>query len=297
MANKRWGKKYKDKRNWPTYNEELIQRGEFYINPKFLSTWKYELKEMNSGKEGASYLYPDSMIEFLAILHAKAFDYRALQGIMRSLSPKCNNFPVICYTQICRRVNDLDLAFNADSNDLIVGVDGSGMKVSNRGEWMREKWKVKRGWVKMVILGDKKGNIVDVRIGNENLDERKSARGMVRKNKKIKKLLADGLHDDKKTFNLLERLGIEPVIKIRENASTKARGSTARKKEVIEYKRKGYKKWAQDKMYGERWLCTEGIFSAVKRIFGETLHASRTRNIYQEARLKLWSYNQLKSLV
>ena len=296
MTNKRWGKKYKDKRDWPTYNQELINRGEFYINPKFLSTWRQEIKYMNEGKEGASFLYPDSMIEFLGILHAKAFDYRALQGIMLALSPKYNNFPVISYTQICRRTNELDLEFNSDSNNLIVGVDGSGMKVSNRGEWMREKWKVKRGWVKMVILGDKKGNIVDVRIGNEKLDERKSARGMIRKNKKIKKLLADGLHDDKKTFNLLERLGIEPVIKIRENASTKARGSSARKKEVINYKKQGYKKWAKEKCYGERWLCTEGIFSAVKRIFGETLHASKTMNIYHEARLKLWSYNQLKNL-
>ena len=115
--------------------------------------------------------------------------------------------------------------------------------------------------------------------------------------KKIKKLLADGLHDDKKTFNLLGELGIEPVIKIRENASIKARGSIVRKKEVIEYKKVGDKKWAQEKCYGERWLCTEGIFSAIKRIFGETLHASKTSNIYHEARLKLWSYNQLKSLV
>ena len=67
------------------------------------------------------------------------------------LSPKYNNFPVISYTQICRRTNEFDLEFNSDSNNLIVGVDGSGMKVSNRGEWMREKWKVKRGWVKMVM--------------------------------------------------------------------------------------------------------------------------------------------------
>lgn len=293
---KRWGKKYKDKRNWKLYNEELVQRGEFYINPKFLYTWNKEIKDMNNKKEGNPYLYPTSMIEFLAILHAKSFDYRALEGILNALSGKFNNFPVICYTQICRRINDLDLEFNTDSNDTIVGVDGSGMKVSNRGDWMREKWKVKRGWVKMVILGDKKGNIVDVRIGNEDLDERKSARGMVRKNKKIKKLLADGLHDDKKTFNLLDKLGVEPVIKIRENASTKARGSMARKKEVVNYKEQGYKKWAQEKLYGERWLCTEGIFSAVKRIFGETLHASKKSNIYHEARLKLWSYNQLKNL-
>ena len=32
---KRWGKKFKDKRNWKEYNEHLIRRGEYYINPIF----------------------------------------------------------------------------------------------------------------------------------------------------------------------------------------------------------------------------------------------------------------------
>jgi hypothetical protein len=31
---------------------------------------------------------------------------------------------------------------------------------------------VKRGWIKVVLLGDINGNIIDLRIGNENLDER-----------------------------------------------------------------------------------------------------------------------------
>lgn len=33
---KRWGKKRKYERDWKTYNEQLIKRGEFYINPAFL---------------------------------------------------------------------------------------------------------------------------------------------------------------------------------------------------------------------------------------------------------------------
>jgi hypothetical protein len=45
---------------------------------------------------------------------------------------------------------------------LIVGVDGSGIKVSNRGEWMRQAWGIRRGWIKGVILGDSQGNIVDI---------------------------------------------------------------------------------------------------------------------------------------
>ena len=37
-------KKYEDKRNWKEYNQKLVKRGEFYINPKFLETWNIPIK-------------------------------------------------------------------------------------------------------------------------------------------------------------------------------------------------------------------------------------------------------------
>tara|TARA_Y100000310_G_C20441462_1_gene696325 strand:- start:507 stop:821 length:315 start_codon:yes stop_codon:yes gene_type:complete len=79
-------KKYIDKRNWKEYNEKLVKRGGFLINPIFLETWNDEIKQINSRKVGNPYLYPKSMIEFLAVLHAKNFDYRCLEGILRGLS-------------------------------------------------------------------------------------------------------------------------------------------------------------------------------------------------------------------
>jgi len=35
------------------------------------------------------------------------------------------------------------------SNDIMLAVDASGIKVSNRGEWIQHKWKVKRGYLKI----------------------------------------------------------------------------------------------------------------------------------------------------
>lgn len=287
-------KRYKDKRNWKEYNNKLIKRGEFYINPRFLGTWLPEIKEMNQGKIGKPYLYPNSLIEFLAILHTKSFDYRALQGIVNALSCEFDNFPVITYSQVCRRVNEMNIKFTTNNQNLIVGVDGSGIKLSNRGDWMRKKWKVKRGWIKVVVMGDSKGNIVDVRVGNEELNEGKSSRGMIRKNKKnIKKLLGDGLHDCKDTFNLCNKLNIDPVIKIRKNANKKSKGSRLRKEKLKEYLKLGHKEWVKKTGYGMRWPCTEGIFSSVKRIFGEYVRSTKKRNMYHEAKMKFWAYNLL----
>ena len=295
VQKERWGKKFEDKRNWKTYNEHLIKRGEYYINPRFLDNWLDEIRELNHRKVGQPYTYPNSMIEFLGIFRGKGFDYRALQGIIRAFSKRLGPFPVISFSQIRRRIKKLSLSFRARSNDLVVACDGSGMKVSNRGEWMRQKWGVRRGWIKVVIMGDTEGNIVDIRIGNEDLDERSAGRGMIRKNRKnIDKVLMDGYHDCEDTFDLCNQAGIEPAIKIRENASGKGFGS--RPREVRLYQNLGYKNWTEQKGYGMRWPASEGIFSAVKRIFGEGVQSHKKWDMYHETRLKFWAYQQLKEL-
>ena len=284
-------------RNWKAYNQKLVKRGEFYINPRFLETWNSEIGQLNANKIGQPYIYPNSMIQFLAVLHAKSFDYRALEGIMQALAKNIIPFPVISYSQICRRMNSMEINFEFVEENLVVAGDGSGIKVSNRGEWIRHKWKVKRGWIKVVVLGTVKGKIVDIRVGTETLDERASVRGMVRQHhQKIGKIILDGLHDNRKTFNLCEQYKIETAIKIRKNASTKARNSPRRKKEVELYKKLGHEKWVKEKGYGLRWPASEGIFSADKRIFGECVRATKKRNMYHEVRLRFWAYNQLKEV-
>lgn len=292
---KRWGKKHEDTRNWKEYNTKLVNRGEYYINPRFIETWLDEIKELNLGKVGQPFLYPISMIEFLSILKAKGFDLRALEGIIRALSKRLGNFPVISFSQIRRRINQLQFNFKAKSGGLVTGTDGTGLKVTNRGEWIRQKWQVRRGWVKVVILGDIKGNIVDIRIGNEDFDENKASRGMLRKNaKNIDKNLADGLHDCEDNFNLYDKLHIESGIKIRKNANPN--GMAPRPYSVQEFQKKGYKNWAKDKGYGYRWVATEGIFSAVKTIFGEVLSSHTKRNLYHEAKMKFWAYQTIKDV-
>jgi len=295
VKTKRWGKRPKENRNWKEYNDKLVNRGEYYINPKFLETWLDEIKELNTRKIGQPYMYPISMIEFLAILKAKGFDFRSLQGIIKALSKHIGNFPVISFSQIRRRINKLSINFKPKGYHLVTGTDGTGLKVSNRGEWIRHKWKVKRGWVKVVILGDIKGNIVDIRVGNEELDENKASRGMLRKNSKnIAKNHADGLYDCEDNFNLYAKLGIESGIKIRKNANPGGIGP--RPYAVQEFQKKGYKNWAKDKGYGHRWVATEGIFSAVKTIFGESLSSHTKKNLYHEARLKFWAYQTIKDV-
>jgi len=298
---KRKKRKYIDKRDWKKYNEELVRRGEFYINPAFLETWNEEIKEMNAGKIGQPYLYPKSMIEFLAVLSPK-YDVRSLEGIMKGLSKMNYDFPVISYSQINRRVNALDLTFPVENNNIffddVVGCDGTGIKVSNRGEWMRQKWKIRRGWIKVVTLANKRGKIIDVEVGIETMRENFAFRKMLKiHHESIGTAYGDGTYDTKANFELCRQLKINPVFKIRENASSNANGSMFRKEFVDEYKELGYKKWSKKNKYGNRWLCTEVIYSAVKRMEGEYVRATKKKNILHEAKMKFWIYNKIKGLI
>jgi len=299
MANKkRWGKKFIDQRTWQEIDKKYINRGEFLVNPRFLETWNKEIEQLNKRKVGEPYLYPDSMIEFAGYFHARGFNYRACEGILKGLSGNYKyQFPVISFSQFYRRLNQMDFEFDIKAKEMICGVDGTGEKSSQGGEWRKEKHGGIKDWIKVTILGNTKGMIVDIRIGNSKQNEKSAARGLVRQHhKSIKKIHGDGAHENKAMFNLCESYNIETAIKIRKNARTRSKGSPRRREEVVEYKRKGYRQWANEKEYGQRWISTEGIFSAKKRIFGETVRAKKKRSAYKEVRRKYWFYNKLQEI-
>ncbi|MEM4058731.1 MAG: IS5/IS1182 family transposase, partial [Thermoplasmata archaeon] len=85
FKNKRWGKHHNKKRNWSKYNNQLVIRGKFYLDLEFSEHWDDELREMNKGKRGAQFKFPDSFIKWMAVWH-QLVDYRGLEGIGRMLA-------------------------------------------------------------------------------------------------------------------------------------------------------------------------------------------------------------------
>ncbi len=57
----------------------------------------------------------------------------------------------------------------------------------------------------------------------------------------------------------------------------------------------GYKAWKQMHQYGRRWAA-EGLFSSVKRIFGETVRASSPDGMVSEVKRVFIFYNILISI-
>lgn len=293
-----------EKRNWKEYNEKLVRRGEFYISMDFLDNWEKELEEMNKGKKGRPYEYPNSFMFFLAFLHIAFLPFRQLEGFLIGLSKYIPKLKAADYTTIFKRLKkmDIELPLQEIGNDVIVALDSTGMKVSSRGEWIRHKWKVKKGWVKVHVAVDvKTKKLLALEITDERTGDGKMLKPLIRQTKrnsngkKIKAAYGDGAYDSRDNFNFLDKEEIEPIIKTRKNASTKAKGSSSRAKMVREMKEIGYEGWRDKYKYGQRWT-TETFFSGVKRIFGETSKARSVEGIFQEVKLKFLFYNMLLNL-
>ncbi len=289
------------RRNWKEYNEKLVRRGEVYISLDFLENWDEELEKMNKGKVGRPYLYPETFIYFLAFLHTVFLPFRQLEGFLRKLSEYIPRLKTLDYSTICKRLKKLNIQLPENlKGDLIVAIDSSGMKVTNRGEWIRHKWKTRKGWIKVHIAVDTRTKkLLALEVTDEQVGDRKMLKPLVEQVKdrggKITRVYGDGGYDSKENFNYLAGNGIEPVIKTRKDASTKARGSPSRAKMVREIRKLGYSGWRDKHKYGYRWM-TETFFSGVKRIFGETVRAKTIEGIFKEVEMKFIFYDMLLNL-
>jgi len=172
---------------------------------------------MNEGKPGRPFQYPITFIEWMARL--------------RSAN----------YTTLFRRIQKLNLSVSSpdllNSDPVVIAV-----------EWMREKWKIRRGWLKVHAMIDVSTNqILSLEITEEDVPE-------------------------------LEKRGILSGIKMRKDTATKSRGSPYRSECVRRRNKIGYDKWAEETGYGMRWK-VEGLYSSVKRIFGETVRATSKKGM------------------
>lgn len=62
------------------------------------------------------------------------------------------------YTNTWRRGTQLKLSLQdailSSDEPVVIAVDSTGIKVTNSGEWMREKWKIHRGWIKVSLAAN-----------------------------------------------------------------------------------------------------------------------------------------------
>jgi transposase len=221
--------------------------------------------------------------------------YRQTEGVVKAHSNK-KVPPVPDYSTINRRVNKLEIKINERvGNDIVIALDSTGIKVTNRGEWLPHKWNVRKGYLKIHIAVDiKKKKIVSLDVTSEEVHDGSRLKKLVDnalENNTLKKVIADGAYDNKENFQYLLDNNIEAAIKVRKNSTTYDRsiGCYSRKIAVLK-QLKNFEKWKAKVSYSSRWTA-ETVFSSLKRMFGEHVSAKKFSNMVKEMTLKASLYN------
>jgi hypothetical protein len=294
--------------DWPSYNKSLVKRGEILFSHDFLETWDSELDRMNKNKKGKPFEFPDSFI--LVISHIRLcfhLPYRQTEGIIKATGKSLPSHP--SYGHICKRINKLNIKIKKeddidedDDEDIVIAVDSTGIKVTNRGQWMYDKWSLgkKKGYLKIhIVVNIKTKEILALDVTDEKVHDGKMLKKLVNqvfkiKSHKIRSVLADSAHDTNKNFQYLEDNRITPGIKIRKNAIVLSRNNKLRNEEV-KLQTKDLLKWKKKRKYGYRWM-TETAFSSIKRMFGEHIMATKFQNMVKEMMIKISLYNLFRRI-
>jgi len=166
---------------------------------------------MNENKKGKPYSFPDSFL--LNVGYMRIYfhlPYRQTEGIIKATGKNLPFHP--SYSQICirRGVNKLDITskrLDVDNNDgIIIAIHITGIKVTNRDQWIQEKWQIKKkkkGYLKIHIAINIKTKkiLAFLEVTDEKLHDGQIMSKLIEyilknnNNIKIKSALGDGSYD------------------------------------------------------------------------------------------------------
>ena len=204
-------RKYDDRR--------YISRGKFYMLHLDKALMKQGVEQLNKNKVGHPFVYSDACFMAMALFkNTIDIPYRQLQGIAEEIlgeetSPK---FPAIY-----KRINKLSLEDDINGNSwfcydsknkktriqvVFLSGDSTGLKPTSRGDWMGQKWDVKRGFIKMhIVVDENTKKIYAVSVTDERAGDAPE----------FKRLLSEALHNIKNSSSSpssdMEKRSEEPI--------------------------------------------------------------------------------------
>jgi hypothetical protein len=280
--------------DWHQYNDRLVRRGEIFISVDLMENWNKELAVMNRQKRGRRFLFPDSFMKMLGYVRVYfGLPYRQTEGLVRTYGAAVPAVPD--YTAIHKRINKMEIRDKPGPThgSIVLAVDSSGIKVTNRGEWMRRKWGGIKGFLKIHVgIDTQTKQVLALKITDERTHDARPFKGLISESARhgtISSVLGDAAYDSREIFSYLDKRHIVPAIRVRRSSIPRSRGCYSRKQAVIS-QLSDYRKWARSVSYGKRWIA-ESVFSAIKRMFGEEVRSRKKRNMMREMALKISLYN------
>ena len=175
-----------------------------------------------------------------------------------------------------------------------IAIDSSGLKLRFSGQWVRDKHREKKPYLKLhVAVNTKTKQAIAMELTDDGISDLSCARKLILKSSqisKVKKGFMDGAYDEVELWIWCEERGIDPRIRLRKNASP--HGLSERSKQAKRMNKIGMEAWKKERGMGER-VHVEGFYSVFKRRFGEFFWARKLINIIQEIKFKIRLCNQL----
>jgi len=278
-----------------------------------IDNWDTDLQEMNKDNVDEPFHYPNTFL--LLLVYAKAYfhlPYRQTEGIAQGHAkgkvPSIPDFTTICKKRIDKLNISIDVDKDKVSKDeyIVIAIDSTGIKVTNRGQLMQDKWHIKnkKGYLKIhIAVNVKTKEILSMKVTDEHVHDSRTLPELVDGVTKsynmaasvIGKLFADGAYEGNNIFKYLSDNGILSCIKVRKNARIKLKKGNIIRNLTGVAQRNDLQKWKDGERYGKRWI-VETVFSYLKRRFGEYIYSVRLENMIQEMILKASLYNKLISV-
>ena len=104
-------------RDWSSYNESLVRRGQVLLDFDVIDNWYKELEIINKGKVGEPYSYPSSFLQLVGYMRIYFhLPYRQTEGVVKAHEIKYHS----TLQDINRRVNRLDTQINENASTFLV---------------------------------------------------------------------------------------------------------------------------------------------------------------------------------
>jgi hypothetical protein len=306
--------KKKDKyriRNWPQYNQSLVNRGSitFWFDEAAIARW-YSVEHSN--KPGRPETYSDDAIRCGLLIKA-VFQtaLRALQGFIGSII-QILGLDLVCphYSVFSRRAKGLQIPVRRllkPGEKLNVVFDSTGLKVFGEGEWKVRKhgYSKRRTWRKVHVgMCVDSGQVVVSAMTSNNVSDDEAMVHMMGalEGVPLGDVLGDGAYDTVDCREAVYDLGGRPVIPPDKNAKEQKRGRIPALNErdkairrIQELGDEGRALWKKEVGYHRRSR-VETLMFRYKTILGGRLTTRREWTQATEVSIKLDALNRMTEL-
>lgn len=179
---------------------------------------------------------------------------------------------------------------------IVVIVDSTGFRLTTSSAWydirIGRKNKRKDNDKLHVAIDARRGAVLDFKITGVRRHDSPQLKALLRNLRWLKRVVGDSAYLSRKNCDLVVSKNGRPVFALRKNVTSRARGSAAWKK-FVQFAAEN--KELFEKLYHVRSF-VESVFASIKRRYGSTLTAVKTKTRRTQLALRVFAYNVKQAL-